>query len=1076
MPALASVESQRETVQTSNDTTSAACVTSTRSNLSPFATAFVPQTTVTAPASALSPLATPFEPLSAFVALPRSLSPIAAPFEPASPFGRIRSTLNPFAGDFRPLFANSAVDASDVIESASTIDELGQQATITTTLNAEAADFVPSIFGSAGNAIDELPTTPSESALQPDAESDVGLETEETALALVSNQDESVWESSDDQDAFHHRNFFGDMVYRRSQTPPSTSLAIIMSKPKLMFSTRAFDVKLHLSILLKNACVWLDPVVYWGSLPILRNARGSTLQMSVTGVCGKFYSHQGSWQTDSLNEDEDKPYPDDCDYHPENAILNGWFDNHAVPSVTKIFAVSNEVFDEAYPDFGCPHAFVQRKNNRLARGGSRLCQVTDITDSGVVAADSIRSSPTVPTSTHVSTFAQQLEDLAPLGASGDWADDDDEEDTAPFIQEAVSILADEVETPPELCMALVKWTPPVSWTAPCGTPSSKAAPPSRTTSMISGDHPASLAPAPASTTKIEPVDLQASEPVAPEPSRAMVKWQSSQSTELAKRPVEMSNAEHDLRFSAACRRTEVLLAECHKRLDNVQMGHEVLRKQHPEIRSQVGRITRRRAPRRVLGESVKPIARTSSKEDDTLEAIEAAKAQWPTPAQVARGHRRAYGISDSPRVAGMTRSPGIHGNAYGGKGLRGYLLAQRAERAAQQAVPEPRSPFAPITNDLAPAEQECVSMTETPEVVEEVEVAQPKRQQTAIIKKVAFAPIDTEHRFFTHDPPSLAYTDELQSPYDPTNRHLDEPIIESDGAELIPRSLSQRRLWGDVHPLGLPKSATVASNNEDDTDSQDASETEQQTPSLEIDTFVRPSAPTPYSVHQGRVLKSYGDLSESLNIAPEVRPENCRPRECSVASLMSEIDEAIADNRMSALSDLYASVEDLLDAQNSNEHESDSNEEQQEPSQELIEDTVEQDLSLHYPTQLEAIEEEANVPELTSDEDSDNPSSTLPPTPLFQTEFESFPQFDSHKLRSKLKGRSFRRASWDRVTQLITKKRSPTTSTTNVYTIVMDNGEPCPLPAEKKSSTKRLFKGMKKGVKKIFGKEMNVLR
>ena len=1166
IPALSSPDSRQESTETSDDSASAASSISRVSTLNPFATASVPPASISAPARALSPLAASFVPSSASIAPRSTLNPRAAPFEPSSTSFKVESTLHPLAEDFIPSAANNTVDTPTTIGSVSASNLPAHQEWIESTLNAEAADFIPeSIFHATSNAVDEVSSTSSDSSLQPASDVADVLENEENDLFLASDEDDSLFGSSDDEDVFHHRNFFGDMVPCKSNTPPATSLAIIMSKPKLFLSTKAYEKNLHLYTLLQNACVWLDPVIYWGSLPILRHARGSTLQMSVTGVCAKLYSPAGSWQTDTFYEDEDKAYPDHGNHDEDNAVLNGWLENHGVPTVTKVLAVSNEVFDEAYPDFTTPFALVRRKAESKARGRSRLCEVTDIADSDDIAGESIDffspvSAPTsstfaqqlealaplgtssswaddiddeevaiTATEAHVSTFAQQLEALAPLGTIGDWADEfDDEEVAGEITKETVSTSTEEVNAPFEPCLDLVKWAPPISWAAPHVEANVHDYLPAIPTLASSGDHTAYLDPAPVSTYNTESLDIQAPEMATSESSRALVKWQLSQSLNLSDRS-QWSNADWDLAMSRTFDRISHNISECFRRLDIIDRGHVEIRKEQRQMRAQIARLRR---PRRVLRAPVRKTTQplmiengdldttTSIEvqplmiEDGASDRTEGIEAQFPHLQQGTRTRREAHGPEEFRRVRGMVRSPGIHGHAYGGQGLRGFLLAQKAERAAQQVVPEVVSPFAPITDDLAPIEDEVVSEPETPEVDEDVDMAEPQAQRLPKVKKITFAPIDTEHRFFKQDTPSLAISKEHRTAFDHTNRHLDEPVIDSDGAERVHRSLRDRRLWGDVHPNRLMKYAALNTNIEKDTDHQDASDIESREPSPVSDAFPRPLTPNPYSTRQSSVLKSYGDLSETLNIAPEIRPELTRARKCTPESFMSEFDEAAEDIQNFWLGDLHGTneesdsigastehVDNLVGEEQSSqdivgtvilgvihpsygtqleaiEEEADTPElTHDENSQDSIEPFVEQVIGPIQGTEIEHIEEEAKTPELTSDEDSGSASPGRPNTPIFPSdpsEFESFPEFDTLRIKK----RSFRRASWDKVTQLITQKRSPSASTNHVYAIVGPPHVCHPLPVEinKKSTTKKLVKGLAKGVKKLFGREVNVLR
>ena len=98
----------------------------------------------------------------------------------------------------------------------------------------------------------------------------------------------------------HHYNFWGQPVYQRSSTPPSHSLAVIMSGPKSPRMQRSLRVMSTLS----RAFQFVDPVIFDldGTTPTVLHQRGFDLQRAATGCVSPFYTPHGSWIHDNSEE------------------------------------------------------------------------------------------------------------------------------------------------------------------------------------------------------------------------------------------------------------------------------------------------------------------------------------------------------------------------------------------------------------------------------------------------------------------------------------------------------------------------------------------------------------------------------------------------------------------------------------------------------------------------------------------------------------------------------------------------------------------------------------------------------
>jgi len=128
------------------------------------------------------------------------------------------------------------------------------------------------------------------------------------------------------QPVAHHLNFFGDSVPCKSDTSPAKCLAIIFSTPKPELAPNATDTNFGRHTVLKNAFLFVDPIVFLGDRSVAGFLRGSTLENYGINETFKFYSSPGTWQYEVREPDDDHIELDTLDpthYPEEYAVLNG---------------------------------------------------------------------------------------------------------------------------------------------------------------------------------------------------------------------------------------------------------------------------------------------------------------------------------------------------------------------------------------------------------------------------------------------------------------------------------------------------------------------------------------------------------------------------------------------------------------------------------------------------------------------------------------------------------------------------------------------------------------------------------
>lgn len=216
---------------------------------------------------------------------------------------------------------------------------------------------------------DEPPISTQLNTAEPDSDDDSDTSTiDSCAAAEVTAQLDLLSEYP----RTHHFNWFGLPVHHRTTTPPSVSLAIILSDPK-PYTYDKQEIRKH--TVLRNALSYIDPILYTGPVETLYNYSGTALQEAVTGLTQKLYSPFGNHMYDLLDLDEDHPADDHMDerfYNPQHVVLNGWYFNHGMP-------LRSDIVDESYAAYN-DLMQARRRSSKMQGVKSSLSDVVNAED------------------------------------------------------------------------------------------------------------------------------------------------------------------------------------------------------------------------------------------------------------------------------------------------------------------------------------------------------------------------------------------------------------------------------------------------------------------------------------------------------------------------------------------------------------------------------------------------------------------------------------------------------------------------------------------------------------------------
>ncbi|ETN42134.1 uncharacterized protein HMPREF1541_04075 [Cyphellophora europaea CBS 101466] len=279
-------------------------------------------------------------------------------------------------------------EAAAIVPNASNLQSEGFSAGLDLDLDIEAASLTQ---GASTWAIPSSPPSPAPSTIHP------GPEAESAAGNAYIPSPEHEFFGNDGYfpiltpyefyyyyDA-HHLNWLGHPIEEKSFTRPATSLAIIMSKPKLLNRPLEENDNYQLQVLLKSAFRYIDPVVFTGSREILKLG-GTKLENAAIGQAQKFYSPCGWWQDDHYGQDEDIPEPDPEDenaYGPEDVVFNGCSNDTDVVMPGQYFLRAHMKFAQEIGEMSVVQKG-RREYMREHRGtmipGSALRNVSNISD------------------------------------------------------------------------------------------------------------------------------------------------------------------------------------------------------------------------------------------------------------------------------------------------------------------------------------------------------------------------------------------------------------------------------------------------------------------------------------------------------------------------------------------------------------------------------------------------------------------------------------------------------------------------------------------------------------------------
>ena len=124
----------------------------------------------------------------------------------------------------------------------------------------------------------------------------------QASASLLKITTDSCDQESATSSPFHHINFLGQKVFKKSRTPPEVSLWVAIMSER--FST--FEPLTRKGVLASQAMKMVDPFQFRGPKHFLELS-GTELRDSVTGYVDKVYLPVGTWVKDRYEEDEEMP-------------------------------------------------------------------------------------------------------------------------------------------------------------------------------------------------------------------------------------------------------------------------------------------------------------------------------------------------------------------------------------------------------------------------------------------------------------------------------------------------------------------------------------------------------------------------------------------------------------------------------------------------------------------------------------------------------------------------------------------------------------------------------------------------
>ena len=267
------------------------------------------------PLPSLSPLALPFIPTQAAPA------PTSDSTETSSSSTQCPSVLNPIA----PTFIPAPRSEPDTTES---MTEITEQAWSATSTPVETSDFAED-------------ACTREQLDVPDNEVSVNFPSLVTAKDTFDASSCSIASTADDMEYnnqgaliyqdpdIHHINWMGQGIMTKTSTPAAVSLTVALTPAKARFVD---EENLRDRIVLREAMLYVDPVVFYGDLNQVKDLKGEALRDAAIGAAAVYYTPFGQWKNESFGEDDERPLTDELDlarYIEGTTIVNGWLENGA---------------------------------------------------------------------------------------------------------------------------------------------------------------------------------------------------------------------------------------------------------------------------------------------------------------------------------------------------------------------------------------------------------------------------------------------------------------------------------------------------------------------------------------------------------------------------------------------------------------------------------------------------------------------------------------------------------------------------------------------------------------------------
>ena len=219
-----------------------------------------------------------------------------------------------------------------------------------------------------------------QSATDPDAE---GLPQEAVVLAdeiVAANGTAAVETPNDynpDVPAYHHLNLLRNPVYQASQTPSALSLWVTMASIKRVQIEDPVSLK---AVISSQAARWIDPVLLEEGVSVPEEVRqdgsATAYRNSLIGLTTIQYEPYGTWQSDSYDDEQEKPHIVEADN--KEILDEAYEESYEYAGLQRPYPVNDK--DVYHHSYSFPyHPMKQQRGweNLERRGNSNLRFVLD---------------------------------------------------------------------------------------------------------------------------------------------------------------------------------------------------------------------------------------------------------------------------------------------------------------------------------------------------------------------------------------------------------------------------------------------------------------------------------------------------------------------------------------------------------------------------------------------------------------------------------------------------------------------------------------------------------------------------